>query len=134
MIAPYIYTIAFVIQVDRTYKTIALKTIHSLSPRHSVDRYYKKIALAIHSLDPTKAGAQCAPYIHTIAFVIHSVDRSRTLQTRGRISIALAIHSLDRTLEEINPKGWCAVRTLHIAIALAIHSLDRSVDPAYNNP
>ena len=24
------------------------------------------------------------------------------------ISIALIIHSLDRTLEEINPKGWCA--------------------------
>ena len=43
------------------------------------------------------------------------------------IAIALVIHSLDRSLQEINPKGWCAVRTLHIAIALAIHSLDRSL-------
>ncbi len=38
--------------------------------------------------------------------------------------IAVAIRSVDRTLQEINPKGWCAVRTLHIAIALAIHSLE----------
>ena len=33
-------------------------------------------------------------------------------------------------LQEINPKGWCAVRTLHIAIAFVIHS----VDPTRNQP
>ena len=26
----------------------------------------------------------------------------------------------------IDPKGWCAVRTLHIAIAVIIHSFDRT--------
>ena len=53
----------------------------------------------------------------SIALVIHSLDRSlfsRLIAIRSLegISIALAIHSLDRSLQEINPKGWCAVRTL----------------------
>ena len=47
---------------------------------------------------------------------------SHSLSTR-----LIAIRSVNRTLQEINPKGWCAVRTLHIAIALVIHSLDRSL-------
>ena len=55
----------------------------------------------------------------------------RTLHIAHYKTIALVIHSVDRSLQEINPKGWCAVRTLHIAhyktIALAIHSLDRSL-------
>ena len=65
-------------------------------------------------------------------YILEEESLSHSLSTRliasykkwwAGISIAVIIHSFDRTLEEINPKGWCAVRTLHIAIALAIRSL-----------
>ena len=58
--------------------------------------------IAPYKKSTPKAGAQCAPY-KTIA--------------------SLVIHSFDRTLQEINPKGWCAVRTLQDLIAVIIHSL-----------
>ena len=71
------------------------------------------IALVIHSLDPRRGlGARGFGVLYTfgisialtmgssIAFVIHSVDRSfdlaLALSKAGRISIALIIHSLDR--------------------------------------
>ena len=69
-------------------------------------------------------------------YILEEESLSHSLSTRliasykkwwAGISIAVIIHSFDRTLEEINPIGWCAVRTLHIAIALAIRSVDRTL-------
>ena len=82
-----------------------------------------------------KAGAHCAPYIMctlhiAIAVIIHSFDShlQRMVESTPKanahcapyimcsvhIAIAVIIHSFDRTVQEINPKGWCAVRTLQL--------------------
>ena len=77
--------------------------------------------IAPYKKSTPKAGAQGI----SIALVIHSFDRTL------HIAIAVIIHSFDRSLQEINPKGWCAVRTLHIAIAVVIQSLDRTLQMHY---
>ena len=87
---------------------------------------------------PSKDDRQCAGIStgflsgFSIAVVIHSFDCSlQEINPKGwcavrtlHIAIALLIQSLDRSLQEINPKGWCAVRTLHIAIALLNQSVE----------
>ena len=72
--------------------------------------HYKTIAFVIHSVDRSLSTRLIAHY-KTIAFVIRSVDPTRNQPQRLVISIA--------------------VRTLHIAhyktIALVIHSVDRTL-------
>ena len=45
----------------------------------------------------------------------------------GWANAAAEQDALHRKEGGINPKGWCAVRTLHIAIAVIIHSFDRTL-------
>ena len=87
------------------------------SALESLQDFYRtgfSIAVIIHSFD-------CTVHI-AIAVIIHSFDRtgflSHSLLSRLivihsfdrtlHIAIAVIIHSFDRSLQEINPKGWCA--------------------------
>ena len=56
---------------------------------------------------PSKDDRQCAGI--STGSLSHGIaqERNGVFKKKG-ISIALAIHSLDRSLQEINPKGWCA--------------------------
>ena len=90
---------------------------HYILEEESLSHSLSTRLIASYKKSTPKAGAQGI----SIALVIHSFDRTL------HIAIAVIIHSFDRSLQEINPKGWCAVRTLHIAIAVIIHSFDRSL-------